>query len=79
MSQDLIAETTELLKGRKESQRAIAAATGLSQKWISLVENGEAKNPSYIGLTTLRDYLQKQAAKTARREAVQKPRDRAQA
>jgi len=46
-----------LLKRRKVSQRYIAAATGTSQKWISLVEAGEASNPSYTRLSRVRDFL----------------------
>lgn len=57
MAQDLIAETVQLLRARKVSQRTIARETQTSQKWISLLENGAAKNPSYGRLVRVRDFL----------------------
>lgn len=58
MAQDLLTETVRLLRKRKGlSQRDIAAGTGVSQKWVSLLENGKALNPSYTNLVKVRDFL----------------------
>lgn len=58
MAQDLLTETVRLLKRRKGlSQRDVALGAGVSQKWVSLLENGGAKNPSYARLVRVRDYL----------------------
>lgn len=66
MAQDLLTETTRLLKRRKGlSQRDIAKGAGVSQKWVSLLENGAAKNPSYARLVRVRDYL-----KSARQQSA---------
>lgn len=59
MSPDLLTETTRLLKRRSKelSQRDIALGAGVSQKWVSLLQRGEIKNPGYKNLSKVYGFL----------------------
>ena len=65
-AKDLIHEVTALLNKRRGDWPQIAAddAAGVSYSWLTKFATGRIKNPGYLKLRTLRDYLKpsKQAA-----------------
>ena len=65
-AKDLIHEVTTLLDKRRGDWPQIASdeAAGVSYSWLTKFATGRIKNPGYLKLRNLRDYLKpsKQAA-----------------
>lgn len=57
MSDDLVASTRRMLQASKTPKPEIAAAAGVSLRWLYMFGNGEIENPTLRTIKGLNAYL----------------------